>query len=206
MVYGKGIYERGKHVAKIGDKHTKEYLVWHSMIARCYNPNYHGAKNYSNVEVCDEWLNFQNFAEWFDDNYYTIDNDLVLLEKDFKSYAYGLDKNYSPNNCIFIPQCFNKIIVFQHEVTRDLPVGVKISTNNIYPYTIETLKEYNDKYLLFKTKEEAYEAYLERVYSHIDIKLSEYGNKIPNGVIKVIEDFIKNDSLREIHKLQKVIV
>lgn len=82
------------------------------MLSRCYNPNYHGAKNYFDVEVCDEWLNFQNFAKWFNDNYYTIEDDVVLLEKDFKSYAYKLDKIYSPNNCIFVPQCFNKIITF----------------------------------------------------------------------------------------------
>lgn len=205
MVYGKGIYEKGEYVAKIGDKHTKPYLVWHSMIARCYNPNYHGAKNYKDVNVCDEWLYFQNFAKWFNENYYEIDGDTVVLEKDYKSFAYGLDKNYTPNNCIFIPQCFNKIIVFQHEVTRDLPVGVKIAHNESRPYTIETLKEYGDKYLLFKTKEEAYEAYVNRVKDHLLIKLNQYGDKIPYDIIKVIEDFVSSDGLKEIHKLQKVI-
>ena len=75
MVYEKGVCSKGKYKSKINGKHTKEYLVWRSMISRCYNKDYHGYNNYKDVEVCDEWLDFQTFAEWFTDNYYSIEND-----------------------------------------------------------------------------------------------------------------------------------
>lgn len=204
MVYGVGIYERGKHVAKIGDKHTKEYLVWHSMLSRCYNINYHGFQNYANVGVCEEWLDFQNFAEWFDKNYYTIDDDVVLLEKDFASFAYDLEKTYSPNNCIFLPQIFNKTIVFKHQRTMNLPVGVKKSTVKTNPYTINTVSRYNDKYKTFATVEDAYEFYLKRTYSHLEYDLKQYADKIPQKFQDVVYDFIAVDGLRKMHKMQKL--
>ena len=209
MIYNKGIYNKGKYVSKCKNKdgilkHTKEYLVWRSMFARCYSNNYHGYKNYKYVEVCDEWIYFQTFAEWFYENYYTIENDTIVLDKDYKTFAYNLNKNYTPKNCIFIPQIFNKIITFQHEVTLNLPVGVKRATNNKTPYTIETLKKYNDKRLLFSNVEDAYEAYLNRVYEHLKCNMQIYDKKISDEILQVFDDFIKNDSLRQMHKMQKL--
>ena len=203
MVYNFGIYEKGKYQAKLNGKHTKPYLVWRSMISRCYNPNYHGASAYEEVTVCEEWRYFQNFAEWFDKNYYEIDGEVVLLEKDFKTFAYGLDKNYSPNNCMFLPQSFNKILVFQHSVTKDLPVGVKETLNNRYSVSLE-FKDCKNHAKNFKTKEEAYDWYLKEVYNHIIQKVKKYEGKIPKENIDVIYDFIKNDCLKEMHKMQKI--
>lgn len=203
MVCGKGVYREGKYKAKVNEKHTKEYLVWHSMISRCYNKNYHGYNNYKDVEVCDEWLDFQTFAEWFNNNYYSIDNDVVILEKDYKTFAYDLSKNYTPNNCIFVPQCFNKMIVFQHEVTLDLPVGIK---RNGELYTMEFNNKYKDVYVSFENKNEAYEYYVAKTYNHMFMQLANYQNKMPKDVYNTIYDFIQNDGLRKIHKLQNVIL
>lgn len=205
MVYDVGIYEAGKYKAKENGRHTKVYLVWRSMIARCYSPNYHGANVYENVMVCEDWKYFQRFAEWFDENYYEIPTDTIVLDKDFKSFAYGLSKQYSPENCIFIPQVFNKVITFQHTVNHDLPVGVKSTTSKTFPYTYDQTFAMRDKdycYRRFKTKEEAYEAYLDLTYRKIKFYLDIYGDKLPQKSVEVIEDFIKNDALREMHKMQ----
>lgn len=208
MVYNFGIYEDGKYKSKVDGKHTKEYLVWHSMICRCYNKNYHGTDVYENVTVCDDWKYFQRFAEWFHDNYYSLDDEVVLLEKDYKTFAYGLSKNYSYENCMFLPQSLNKVITFQHTVTRDLPVGVRLSCNTKYPYTFEQVFEkqhFNDyQRKIFKTKEDAYENYLLSVYKRLEYYIEKYKDKIPNENIKVIKDFIVNDSLRDMHNMQQL--
>ena len=41
---------------------TSEYMAWHTMKARCYNPNYHRFKDWGGrgIIVCNEWLH--NFA------------------------------------------------------------------------------------------------------------------------------------------------
>lgn len=204
MVYGFGIYEKGKHRAKIGEKHTKEYLVWHSMIARCYNKNYHGSKNYKDVQVCEEWRYFQDFCDWFDENYYSLEDECVVLEKDYKTFAYNLDKNYSKENCIFLPQSFNKFISFPHSVSLDLPVGVKNYECKDRPYSVDaSLFDGIDGYPAFHTKEEAYECYLYQTYKRLSKKIEDYKDKIPINCICVLEDFIKNDCLREMHKMQQ---
>ena len=43
----------------------KVYKTWHNMIIRCYSNNYHQKEpSYKECSVCEEWLNFQNFAKW----------------------------------------------------------------------------------------------------------------------------------------------
>ena len=62
---------------------TKAYNTWSHMLRRCYDP-YFLNKNpaYINCYVCDEWHNFQNFAKWYEENYYEIKNEGVQLDKD----------------------------------------------------------------------------------------------------------------------------
>ena len=194
MVYGVGIYEKGKYQAKIGQNHTKEYLVWRSMISRCYNPNYHNTKAYEKVEVCDDWKYFQSFAEWFYNNYYEFD-EALNLDKDFKCFAYDLPKIYSQNNCIFVPQGLNKTITFEHNVTRDYPVGVVPNSKTKFGTRVGGT---------FNTKEDAYEYYLSKVYERINNYIEKYNGRLREDILQTFKDFIKNDSLREMHKMQKL--
>ena len=54
-VYGKGFMGVGPYKSHAGGQMAKEYVCWRHMIRT--------------REVCDEWLNFQNFAEWYFDNH-----------------------------------------------------------------------------------------------------------------------------------------
>jgi len=103
-VLGVGYFGVGKYKSSENGKHTKAYSAWMSMMKRCYsyksiirNPTY------SDVKVCEEWHNFQNFAKWFYDNYvdgYELDKDLLS----------GESKIYSPETCIFIPHQLNSFL------------------------------------------------------------------------------------------------
>lgn len=42
------------------------------MLQRCYNNK---QLSYFDCEVCDEWLCFQNFAKWYEENYYEIEGE-----------------------------------------------------------------------------------------------------------------------------------
>ena len=121
-IYGKGIYEKGKHLAKINGKHTKEYLVWRTMISRCYNPTYlEKHPTYDKCEVCDEWLYFQEFCKWFEVNYYEVDETMVDLDKDILVKG---NKLYSPNTCCFIPQEINKLFTLRTNNRGNCLIGV----------------------------------------------------------------------------------
>lgn len=82
---------------------TRAYQCWKSMLNRCYNEvtrnNY---PTYQGCTVCEEWYNFQNFADWFYKNHPSKNS------KNGKSYELDKDikingnKIYGPDTCLLI--------------------------------------------------------------------------------------------------------
>jgi hypothetical protein len=54
--------------------------------------------------VCNEWHNFQNFAEWFCKNYCDASMDKWQLDKDIIVPG---NRVYSPETCCFVPNAVN---------------------------------------------------------------------------------------------------
>lgn len=94
-VYGVGFLGIGSYSAS-SDK--RAYISWKSMMDRCYSDKLHSRyPTYKSCIVCEEWRNFQNFAEWYYDNY--IEG--YHLDKDIKVKG---NKIYSPETCMFVTQ------------------------------------------------------------------------------------------------------
>lgn len=121
-VAGFGYYGVGRFVSKIDEKHTPEYADWNSMLKRCYVSRESRA-SYKDVEVCEEWRNFQVFAEWavrqpfFGEQGYALDKDLLVKNSNL----------YSKNTCCYIPMEINSFI--KRKRMNDLPLGVDIAVN-----------------------------------------------------------------------------
>lgn len=87
-----------------GKNHKHIFNTWMHMVERCYDVNskpypvYGGA----GVTVCEEWRNFQNFAAWFEQH--KVEG--WHLDKDFKNPN---SKEYSPENCVFLPPEINSL-------------------------------------------------------------------------------------------------
>ena len=97
-VFGVGFKGVGKY-----DSKNKLYYVWHAMMQRCYDPKYQAKQpTYIGCSVCDEWHNFQNFAEWAEPRY----KEGLALDKDIKVSG---NKIYSPDTCTFVTQTENNI-------------------------------------------------------------------------------------------------
>lgn len=89
---------------KSGNRHIRSYTCWRNMIIRCYDKDVLSKyPSYRGCTVCDEWLHFSLFKQWFDENY--IDG--CELDKDVLSADC---KIYSPDTCIFIPWYINNLI------------------------------------------------------------------------------------------------
>ena len=58
------------------------------MLERCYSEFYHVSNPcYVDCKVCDEWLNYSNFVEWYLKNYYEIDGETMQLDKNHSNYV-----------------------------------------------------------------------------------------------------------------------
>jgi len=99
---GKGYVGEGKYKAI---RKVKSYSTWANMLQRCYSKTYHAKKpTYIECYVTEEWLNFQNFAEWFEKNYNPEIMERWSLDKDILVKG---NKVYSPETCCFVPYEIN---------------------------------------------------------------------------------------------------
>lgn len=102
---GEGIYTPTEIKANGKSRKTAAYMKWAAMMERCYSDALHKRHpSYADCEVCEEWQDFQVFAEWFYEN---SPSDEYELDKDL------IDRNnrvYSPDKCSFITREQNAAI------------------------------------------------------------------------------------------------
>lgn len=99
------------------------YRYWSRMVVRCYEPLELAKPKgiaYEDVYVCDEWLNFQNFAEWaLKQTNWNLGHE---LDKDLIGTGYF----YCPEYCTFLPANINTFLSDQYgRIKHDLPKGVQ---------------------------------------------------------------------------------
>lgn len=142
------------------------------MLNRCYSGKY---PTYEDCYVCEEWLNYQNFAEWFYQNYYEVDNEIMNLDKDI---LYKGNKVYSPETCVFVPQRINTLFIKSNKIRGDLPIGVTSKNNK---FMTRCKNGQNEKIYLgtFNTIEEAFKSYKEYKEKLIEQTANEYKEFIP---------------------------
>lgn len=95
------VLERKKYI------HTREYAAWSHIMSRCYGYASKRKTNvcYNDITICEEWHNFQNFAEWYLKNKPIVDIPLHI-DKDLKVPG---SKQYSPATCSFVPCRINSL-------------------------------------------------------------------------------------------------
>lgn len=94
------------------------YVSWCNMLRRCYSSEFHKKfPTYSNVTVCDDWLSFMKFREWWIGNYV----DGWQLDKDLLSKG---NTTYSEDKCIYVPHWLNSFTLNNLKNRGDYPVGV----------------------------------------------------------------------------------
>ena len=83
------------------------YPRWVGMIKRCYDKRCKSYVNYGNegCTVCDEWHNFQNFAEWVESEHLKRSiKGKFEIDKDIKVPG---NKVYSPSACTLVTKLEN---------------------------------------------------------------------------------------------------
>lgn len=121
-VHGVGYLGEGQYKASINRRNTKIYEMWENMLKRCYAIN-RGKRSvtYYDCSVNEEWHNFQNFAQWYEDNYYEIEGQKMCLDKDIK---YKGNRVYSAKNCLIVPERINILFKTNRSQRGSEPIGV----------------------------------------------------------------------------------
>lgn len=100
---------------------TKEYLLWKSIIRRCYSKSYKDRNTaYTDCTCSDSWLYFSNFISdiksiqiyWKDG--WVLDKDLLIRG----------NKHYSIDTCCFLPEEINLALTKSEKARGDTPIGV----------------------------------------------------------------------------------
>ena len=197
LTLGVGFISSGAYKARIDGQKTKGYITWQNMLKRCYCSKLHQKQpTYIGCSVSDDWLDYQNFAEWFYNHEYS---DLgYQLDKDL---LHAGNKIYSPEYCVFVPQELNKLLNDRKSARGDLPQGVYLDKHaNRYK---AQMRMYNKNVNLgrFKTPIEAYLVYKETKEEHVKVMANQWHNRIAQEVYKALIDWTLPDDPQQQYAL-----
>jgi len=186
--FGIGFIGEGKYSCTInGNTCTKNFIVWNQMLERCYYVKFQKIQpTYIGCTVCEEWHNFQNFAKWYDNNYYEIEGQKMALDKDILIKG---NKVYSPDTCVFVPHDINALFTKRQNDRGEYPIGVsyhihrnKFQVSCNYKGKSIYLGLHNDITIAFNV----YKNYKEKIIKSI---ADEYKNKIPQRLFNALYNY-----------------
>lgn len=190
-VFGVGYLGEGPYKVSYRDENNKikltdEYLKWSGILKRCYDEEYISRQpTYQTAIVCNDWHNFQVFAEW------------CQSQKGFGLKGWQLDKDmhieackiYSPDFCSFIPKDLNSCFLGKQNSrigSRYVPGVFKYDSG----YRVDITIDGKFKTLgYFPTEEEAYGIYSQAQTEYADYLLNKYSASINDNVKAFIKSF-----------------
>jgi len=102
------------HGQTIGGNPSRIYRIWAGMKGRCNH-----SENYEHVSVCDDWLDFQKFYIWANNNGYTDSETLDRIDN---------NGDYEPSNCRWANK---ETQLINRAVTKDLMITAFGETKHI---------------------------------------------------------------------------
>lgn len=187
-IIGHGWLGKGKYKMSENGKDTRCYDVWHNMLRRCYDDKLKKKhETYKNCILCEEWHDFQVFAEWYEENYYEIEGQRMHLDKDILVKG---NKVYSPCTCVFVPNNINTMFTKSDKARGKYPIGVTYyKLTNKYLSACSDGKKRRIHLGYFYTPEEAFYAYKickEKIIKQIS---EEYKDKIPSNLYYALNKY-----------------
>lgn len=183
-VKGVGFVGEGKYKPKVDGRMTKCHSTWFQIVRRCYDTKCKSFKGYGSkgVVICEEWKNYQNFAEW----YYSYYKEGMAIDKDILKRG---NKVYGPDYCRFVPIKINNIISDRKDCRGNFPVGVQEVVRKGHPKGVMYIGIMNGGARGIKIRTQTYETPEEDFDSYRVIKLKH--------IEKVAEDVYSKGEITE---------
>jgi hypothetical protein len=185
-ILGRGFIGVGEFASTYPGAGTrKEYLLWKTMLVRCYDPkkaDYY--RTYLDKDVCEHWYNYQNFAYWCQDQagfnlpYFELDKDILVPG----------NKIYSPETCVFVPREVNCLFTGYRPKKNNLPRGVVMAKlrYRVHCPNVEGGQVYVGQY---KTLEEAVEVYRTNIKEVMNFYADKYKDIVDPRVCKALLEY-----------------
>lgn len=176
----------GKYNVSKNRKGTYIYDAWIRMLERSKSTDF---KNrfpaYQNVDCCDEWLCFQNFAEWYENHYYEVDGQSMEVDKDWIKCG---NKIYCPDFCAIVPSIVNSCILNHFKVKTGLPTGISKTQSGKYKarISIEGTRKDLGSYVDLV---DAISAYKNAKINYVKCIAEKYKDILPNEVYQQMINF-----------------
>lgn len=158
------------------------YTRWTGMLMRCYSKAYQSKQaTYIGCTVDKEWHNYANFKKWAEENFYQVNEEAMELDKDILHKG---NKVYSKNNCAFVPQSINSLIINCRAVRGEFPIGI-----DKFEDKYRARMSYCGKQIVigsYDTIEEAFQHYKEYKEKFIKDIAKRYKGRIPENVFEAL--------------------
>ena len=174
-VYGIGVLGT-KYPSTINGVKTKEYMLWQSMLKRCYSDVYKKKRpTYKGCKCSENFLHYEYFYEWcqsqvgFGNDGWQLDKDLLIKS----------NKVYSENTCVFIPSEINSLLIKCTASRGEYLIGVCWhNTNKAFMAQVGKSKGKQEHLGFFKTELEAFKAYKKAKESFVKEQANKFKSQI----------------------------
>ena len=176
-----------KYPSTINGVRTKEYVLWKSMLTRCYS-TIHKKKNptYTGCEVSDNFKSYEYFYEWCQDQIgftnkgWHLDKDLLIKG----------NKIYSESTCIFIPSEINSVLTKCTASRGKYLIGVCWhNTNKAFVARVNKNKGKQEWLGVFNTEIEAFNAYKVAKESFIKEQANKWKGQIDDRAYNALMNY-----------------
>ena len=190
-VFGIGVLG-AKYPSKFNGVLTKEYVLWQSMLQRCYsdtdvygafkkkNPTYEGCK------VSENFKSYEYFYEWchkqigFNNEGWQLDKDLLIKG----------NKVYSEDSCVFIPKNINLLLVKRTASRGKHLIGVSwCKRDKVFRAMVSRNKGKPKNLGCFNTELEAFNAYKQAKESFVKEQANEWKDKIDERAYEALMNY-----------------
>ena len=188
-VYGIGVVGN-KYPSRVNGVLTKEYVLWHSMLVRCYSDTYKKKHpTYEGCEVSENFKYYEYFYDWcnkqigFGVDGFELDKDLLVKG----------NRVYSENSCVFIPQEINSLLTKSDKTRGKHPIGVSWhKRDKVFMATVSKNKGKRERLGYFKTELEAYNVYKEAKESFVKEQANKWKSQIDERAYNALMNYEVN--------------
>ena len=185
-VFGVGILGT-KYSSKVDGIKTKEYVLWGSMLERCYSGNFKKKRTtYEGCEVSENFKYYEYFYEWchkqigFDAKGFDLDKDLLIKG----------NKIYSEYACVFIPTEINSLLIKRESLRGEYLIGVSWrNTKKAFVAMVRKNKGKQEYLGYFNTELEAFNAYKTAKESFVKEQAEKWKGKIDERAYEALMNY-----------------